>query len=128
MTNTAVENAQYVRSMIADLNINKSVYIGFCHRQDEDFVRKLQNLQNNTEFGFLIDLLVNQGLDGDNGGDIKFIKLSSGIISAEIITIEGVPLKEVTLTLEKFKMFADVTVDFAAFLCDNGDDAPNLNF
>ncbi len=124
---TAAEKAGYVRSMLADLNNNKFVDIGFCGRQDDDFIQKLQDLQNNSEFGFLIDLLVNQGPDGDDGGDIKFTKLGSGLIKAEIMTIEGDSLKEVTLTWEKFKMFADLTVDFALFCCDNGDIPLNIN-
>lgn len=124
MYNNTVENTKYVRRMVKDLNNNKSVYIGFCGRQDDDFVEKLQGIHANTDFAYLITPIVDQGEDG---GDIKFTKLASGLIKAEIKDLGDVTLKEVTLSLEQFKKFADLTVDFAGFMCDNGNKELNLN-
>lgn len=122
---TAIENAEDVMTMTYDLNRGKSVYIGFCYRQDEDFIRKLRNIKS-TEVGFLTELILNQGSGDNAGGDIKFTKLSTGLIKAEIMTIEDVLLKEYTITSEHFSLFANLTVDFAVFLCNDGNDPLNI--
>jgi hypothetical protein len=126
--NVAVEDAEYVDRMVADLSENKFVIISFCATQDEDFVRKLRLICHDEFFSLVNPILNNHnGTDGiDCGSDIKFTKLATGLIKCQVQDIQMNILSEVTLTPEQFRRFAEATVEFGAFMCDDGEEALNI--
>ena len=105
-------NARYVSRMILDLDRYKFVYISLLSPFSPI------GEKGDTEFGFLLDC--------GEGGEIKFNKLDLNLISVEAMNINNQILNTTTMTFDQFKIFAEYTVSFAIFLCDNGDEALNL--
>jgi hypothetical protein len=110
-----------IERMIKDLVRGKSVIIGFCKRQDPDFLFRLENVANNyPKFADIVADILNQ-----DGGEITFTKNGEQII-ARVNNLEGEFLGQQIVTLEDFEKFAEMTEDFAVFLIDNGELALNI--
>lgn len=120
-------NKSLVNLMTADLLINKIVAIGFCKRQCEDTVERLQQLRN--IYPELISPLFGEDCSGTGG--IHFEGLTNNQIKAIIYADKGPGYDEekvetINITIERFKQFANATKDFAVFINDNGNNALNI--
>lgn len=126
----AFNDAEYIDRMVADLDENRSVFIGFCSRQDGDFLPKLRLICHGEFFSLVNPILNNHNGTGgiECGSEIKFTKLVTGLIKCEVQDIRNNILSEVTLTPEQFRRFAELTVEFALFMCgDDGEEPLNIN-
>lgn len=105
----------HVDKITKDVYKGKPVVIGFCDRQDEDFVNKLSKL---TGFASLINPI------RYHGGEITFER-EDILITANIRNLDNHLLARTYITLKEFIDFARQTVDFAVF-CDGNGDALNI--